>query len=494
MKPETEDDHETWLDDVAGKELQIQDGEIQVVDEPAEEKNKHRLRNRIAFFGLVGLIVLVIGWFVAGIFLAKVSVGDVTVAAHQSDETLQSTIEQQASAYRMTIAYPNGSKKSFSLADMGLSVDSSATVQNIRKHQHLMASRLKWWQPVSPGLTLVSNDTKRNAFLATQATVTVQPPTDATISIQNGVVKLTDSAPGKHNGLEDPIYTLETAARTLQNAPLQLQTLSTRPAITSTQLAPYQTKLKDILGQSVVFTIGTKKFQATTDDIADWIEISLKKDGKKIDVTVNSGKVLAYIDDIAEPYIKPATAQVEFTREDGTKAILSKGVVGTDVEDKSKIATAVAEDLLNNKAVAQNLEIAPAELESVSADSYDKWIEVDLTNKVMYAYEQSKTVKSFLVSAGAPATPTVTGQYKIYAKLVQQDMRGLNVDGSSYFQPNVSWINYFYKDYAIHGNYWRPLSWFGNINSSHGCVSLPDVQAQWVYSWAPVGTPVIIHL
>ena len=59
--------------------------------------------------------------------------------------------------------------------------------------------------------------------------------------------------------------------------------------------------------------------------------------------------------------------------------------------------------------------------------------------------------------------------------------------------PDVKWINYFYRDYAIHGNYWRPLSYFGNINSSHGCVGLEDTEAEWIYSWAPIGTPVIVH-
>jgi lipoprotein-anchoring transpeptidase ErfK/SrfK len=73
-------------------------------------------------------------------------------------------------------------------------------------------------------------------------------------------------------------------------------------------------------------------------------------------------------------------------------------------------------------------------------------------------------------------------------------MKGFNADGTKYLQPHVHWINYFLPGgYAVHGNYWRPLSWFGNINSSHGCVSLPDDQAQWVYNWAPIGTTVITH-
>ena len=72
-------------------------------------------------------------------------------------------------------------------------------------------------------------------------------------------------------------------------------------------------------------------------------------------------------------------------------------------------------------------------------------------------------------------------------------MKGANVDGSRYFQAAVPYVNYFYGSYAIHGNYWRPDSWFGNINSSHGCVGINDPDDAWVYNWAPIGTPVIVH-
>ncbi len=142
---------------------------------------------------------------------------------------------------------------------------------------------------------------------------------------------------------------------------------------------------------------------------------------------------------------------------------------------------------------SRELSIDDAAFKTVNAETYDKWLVVDLTNKRMAAYEGSTLIRTFNVSAGAPATPTVVGQYKIFAKVRRQNMSGLNTDGSTYFQPNVEWTNYFYGDYAIHGNYWRPTSWFGNINSSHGCVGITNPEAQWIFEWAPVGTTVITH-
>lgn len=490
----SKNNHNTWLDDVASKDISIQHGAIRVANESKAEKKKHWLRNRTNFFILMAIMVTIVGWFTAGIFLSRVSFGGSVTSAPRSDVLLQKIIEQRASTYKLAITYPDGSTKSFSLTKMGLKADSSTTVGNIRKNQHKLFNRLKWWQPIKVNLTLESNESLRDSFIAKHTTVTIQPPTDATISIKNGEVVLTNATPGKLSGLVGPIDTINAAVSTMQTTPLKLQTLSKRPAITSRQLLPYQEKLRSMLNQSVTFVIDSNTFKATTTDIADWIELSPSENGRKIDIAVNSGKVLAYITKISGPFVTLSKTQVEVTRDDGTTAILSKGVTGSDIINKSVIASDVAKDLLNNKATDKILSVKYADFKTVGANTYDKWIEVDLTNKKLYAYEQSTLIKTFLISAGAPATPTVTGQYAIYSKIAQQDMRGSNVDGSSYFQPKVAWVNYFYGSYAIHGNYWRPLSWFGNFNSSHGCVGLPDSEAQWVYSWAPVGTQVFIHV
>ena len=85
------------------------------------------------------------------------------------------------------------------------------------------------------------------------------------------------------------------------------------------------------------------------------------------------------------------------------------------------------------------------------------------------------------------------GNYKVYAKVRSQTMKG--GDGSAenplYEVPNVEWISYFYKDYGIHGVYWH--SNFGVKNSSHGCVGINNSDAEWIYNWDSIGTPVIVR-
>ena len=114
-----------------------------------------------------------------------------------------------------------------------------------------------------------------------------------------------------------------------------------------------------------------------------------------------------------------------------------------------------------------------------------RWIDVDLTHQMTYAYEGNTIVNSFLVSTGTWQYPTVTGQYHIYVKYRYTDM-----SGPGYYLPNVPYTMYFYEGYALHGTYWH--SNFGHP-MSHGCVNLSIPDAGWLYNWASVGTLVNVH-
>lgn len=114
-----------------------------------------------------------------------------------------------------------------------------------------------------------------------------------------------------------------------------------------------------------------------------------------------------------------------------------------------------------------------------------KWIDVDLSNQMLYAYVGNSVVASFLVSTGLPATPTVTGQYHVYAKYLYADMIG-----PGYNLPDVPYTMYFYEGYGIHGTYWHDN--FGTP-MSHGCVNMRTEDAGWLYYWSYIGILVNVH-
>jgi lipoprotein-anchoring transpeptidase ErfK/SrfK len=118
-------------------------------------------------------------------------------------------------------------------------------------------------------------------------------------------------------------------------------------------------------------------------------------------------------------------------------------------------------------------------------DSRVRWIDVDLTIQTLTAYEGRTALRAALISTGRSSTPTPVGIYRIYLKLRFDDM-----SGPGYYLRDVPYTMYFHRGYGIHGTYWH--SNFGQ-QMSHGCVNLPTAEAEWLFNWAEVGTPVSIH-
>ncbi len=116
--------------------------------------------------------------------------------------------------------------------------------------------------------------------------------------------------------------------------------------------------------------------------------------------------------------------------------------------------------------------------------SEGKQIVVVLSQQRVYAFEDGILLRQFVASTGLPATPTVTGSFAIYQKLTSQRMTGPGYD-----LPGVPWVMYFYRGYALHGTYWHNN--FG-APMSHGCVNLRTAEAEWLYEWAPIETPVLV--
>jgi lipoprotein-anchoring transpeptidase ErfK/SrfK len=111
----------------------------------------------------------------------------------------------------------------------------------------------------------------------------------------------------------------------------------------------------------------------------------------------------------------------------------------------------------------------------------EKWIEVDLTNQALYAYEGETRVFTATVSTGKGNTPTAQGKFRIQRKYESQLM-----SGPGYYLPNVPYIMYFHYNFALHGAYWHD-KW--GTPTSHGCVNLKREDAKWLYDWTDPPVP-----
>jgi lipoprotein-anchoring transpeptidase ErfK/SrfK len=114
-----------------------------------------------------------------------------------------------------------------------------------------------------------------------------------------------------------------------------------------------------------------------------------------------------------------------------------------------------------------------------------RWIDIDLSQQLLTAYEDHTPVRTTLVSTGLVNTPTPEGQYRIWVKFRYDDM-----EGPGYYLADVPYVMYFHRGYGLHGVFWHAN--FGHP-MSHGCVNLPTPEAEWLFNWADVGTLVNIH-
>ena len=113
-----------------------------------------------------------------------------------------------------------------------------------------------------------------------------------------------------------------------------------------------------------------------------------------------------------------------------------------------------------------------------------KRIVVSLSQQYLWAYEGDVPVWETYVSTGKAGFETPLGTFFVGTKLETDRMAG-TLGGETYDIPDVM----YFTDYghALHGAYWHNN--FG-VPMSHGCINLPLNFADWLFAWAPVGTPI----
>lgn len=140
--------------------------------------------------------------------------------------------------------------------------------------------------------------------------------------------------------------------------------------------------------------------------------------------------------------------------------------------------------------------VAPStENDYAQAPSYggNKYILVDISDQQMYVYEGDVMVYSFVASTGRN-NATRTGVFSVLNKIP-------NAYGSTWniWMPN--WLGIYWAGSLQNGIHALPILpngatlWSGYLGTpiSYGCVVLGTYEAQLLYDWAEIGTPVEIR-
>ncbi len=119
-----------------------------------------------------------------------------------------------------------------------------------------------------------------------------------------------------------------------------------------------------------------------------------------------------------------------------------------------------------------------------------KYIDIDISEQKLTIYRDGIPRGRYPISTGKWDMPTPIGTFAIRAKIPYAYSKKYNL-----YMP---WWNEFHPGYGIH----ELPEWKGGIKEgaghlgirvSHGCVRLGVGPAKFVYDWAPIGTPVVVH-
>ena len=386
----------------------------------------------------------------------------------QTRAELATSLRQRVADTKITVATPSG-RATASLADLGYKVDVDATVARVFDDEN--------------------------------------HPDEAKVILEAAVVTAPDGTPAANakviraEGASAFTVTPAVAGKTIDPASFQDVV---KKAATDLVAATANAKIIDLPAAVSTESAQAIADQATAQEKAAWVTVG-EKDGAPTAPTVDAAKIGEWVTKQAGSVtVKPVKGVRNVNSQGAVLSVVTKAKDGVDVGNAQQVAEALAAKLTAGQGAQEAFtttvvqatwterKIADgAQNLAYQAADGEKWIDVNLANKTMTAYVgAAPAFGPISVVDGGAQTPTVTGTYKVYLKYQKQTMRGENADGTNYEAPDVPWVTYFYRGYALHGAPWR--SSFG-YSGSHGCVNLPVSVAKQVYDFAPLGTPVVVH-
>ena len=453
-----------------------------------------------------------------GIAVPGTTVAGIDVAGMGRDEIVNAINDKAANA---TVAISGDTTATASLADLGTAVDAEATADAALARGASVPGR---FGALFSGEKIDVVTTTDDSVAAAYATSLI--PSDQAVARNAGIVldeegtefRVTPGEEGTSVDTEALKAAAATAAASLSPSSVTVTYETKSPAVSDADAQSVADQANGWISQDVTVTAPAGKagvagesttveestYTAEDTAKASWITVTTSE-SEAPTIGVDSGRVsewvAAQVKDVNE---EPVTGKRNVNSQGKEVAVSVEAVDGREVTNADAISDAIVQALSSGKPYSGTFETkeikatweerkiaAGAENLAYQATDGEKWIDINLSNKTVTAYEGATVVHGPVsVVDGAAATPTVTGTYHVYLQYESQTMRGENADGSNYVTEGVPWITYFYQGYALHGAPWR--SSFG-YSASHGCLNMPVGEAQWFFNWAEVGTTVASH-
>lgn len=241
----------------------------------------------------------------------------------------------------------------------------------------------------------------------------------------------------------------------------------------------------------IVYQIGDDRIPVDASVVCDWI--LLEEDGSfalddEGQLQIREDAVEGFIDGLAEEYDTVGRAR-HFKATRGDIIEVEGGIYGNELDKETEVAY-LKEAFINKADEVHTPAYLQTAVKQGKDDIGDTYIEVDMTEQMMYYYLNGKLeIETPIVTGNTSRRMgTPSGVNYVYLKQTNRILRG--------------------EGYASHVNFWMPVK--GNIgihdaswrskyggeiyqtNGSHGCINTPYDAMTKIYDMVEVGTPVIM--
>lgn len=429
--------------------------------------------------------------------LPRTHIGAVNVAGMTRAQAAEA-IRERAATTTIEITSPKGTTTA-SLADVGVTIDVDASVEHAMASDGIGSYARAPFTDRTVQAVASYDDATLNKFVSGLVKKDVAVAKSATVVLAKDkqTFRVKPATTGRAADPAEVEEAARAAGATLSSESATVKITQAKPKVSTEDAKAVAKRTNAMVSQPVTLTEGQRTFTATTQQKASWITVDAASEP-----SIDQKQVATWI-----------TTTANVTPVDGSRNVTSTGKVltvvveakdGVTVTNADDLAKTIAADLGAGRASTATAKVtslpakwterklAPgAENLAYPATAGEKWIDVNVSKHTMSAYLGGKRVHGPISMVhGAPATPSDIGTFRIYMKNPLMTMRGSNADGSDYETPNVPWSSFYNGGEALHGAYWRS-SW--GYAASHGCINLPISDAKWVYDFAPIGTPVVVH-
>lgn len=441
--------------------------------------------------------------------LPGVSVAGVPVSG-MTPQQVQATLAERADGQTITLEIPGEDDQSVPLADTGVFVDVGATTELVFEANQSPLTMVKGFFGDHEVVPVTTADTKQfTEFVDQLLPEDGHRPIDASVHFDadSASFYVKDSRNGDlvdADALKDQVLA---AALTMEDAQAVVPTLQSEPATSTEDAAAAAELANGFLDADVTVTDEYGDVASPgRGEKAEWVKF--RGEGADYTPKLRKKKATAWVEAFAEETTTAPVVGLRNVDEAGNEVAISLPPEdGYGVNNVDRVVTVIAKALGSGEGVDATFKYgyleAPWEDRLAIPGTEDliyrpaegeKWIDLDLGNATVTAYEGDKVVAGpSLMVPGEPLTPTVTGEYNVYLKYEMQDMRGENYDGTEYLTKDVPWVTYFYGGYGFHGAPWRSSFGWNGPGGSHGCINMEVADAKFIYDWADMGTKVISH-